>query len=254
MKKKLFILLLFTLFIVSIIKATTKQDNFVKQVIDYNNIKLIKKIETKYIIQGSSKSAIETINYYINPEEKNNFIDIIENAKGTFCDSFYESSFTYNLLNGFTKTTYYSEPENRNYKEFYNYKNNLLIYKEEYKNKNKTYNLDKFSADSIRLMELLTFSKLEKLEKIEATGFIVPGAFKIPFIFKFIKEETLTINNKSYDCLLFSGEINGILNAPAKLLFGSSKIWVLKKFPHIRVKADYFNKTFTLLDYNIHYK
>ena len=251
---KILYLMVIFLFINTKLLSTQTFNQFINHVFDFENIKKVKYIETKYLIEGSSKSATETVNYYINLNSENNFIDVVENAYGSFCNSFYETSFTKNLLNGFTKATYFSEPENKNYKEEYIYSNYTLYYKEYYKNKSKTYNLDSFSGDSIRLMEMLTFAKLNYLKNIKAIGFIVPGALKIPFIFKFIKEENIILNGKNYECLLFSGEINGFLNAPAKLLFGTSKIWVLKKYPHIRIKAYYFNKTFSIIDYNIIYR
>lgn len=254
-KKRSFLIILFSFLLLfsPLISGTLEKEKWVKKVIDFENLKKIKKITTRYLIKGSSKEAIEIITYYLNHNNKKNFIDIIENAEGTFCKSFYETSFNFNLIEGFTQTTYFSEPENREYREIYLYENGFLKYREYYKNKAKTFSLNNFSGDSIRLMELLTFAKLNDLKKIEAKGFIVPGALKIPFVFKFLKEEKISINNKTYNCLLYSGEINGILNAPAKIIFGSSKIWLLKEFPHIRIKADYFNKNFTLIDYKIFY-
>lgn len=250
--KYFFLLLLIILLILpNYLKASNNLKSFINNFFDYENIKKLKSIKTQYLITSGNKNSIENISYTIDNSSEKKFITIHENANGTLCTSYYLTNFSYNLIEGYTKTKYISKIENTKYEETYIYKDNFVYYSTIKKN-NKT-ELEQFSADTIRLLELLTFAKLENLKVIKASGFIVPGNKKVPFIFKFIKEEAITINGKKYNCLLYYGEIDGILNKPAKLIFGDIKIWLLKEFPHIRIKAEYYKKIFNIIDFDIKY-
>ncbi len=249
--KKIGLLLLIIIFSLTI--CGSKINSF-KYYIDLGNLENINKITAKYKVQGKEATSYETITYTINHNVKNNsepFITIKDIISGEFAQGYYVSNINKDFQPLHCISEYKSEYENTDYIEEYRYTTNNIFYTSKKNDKTKEYKINGLIADSITLMELLTFIDTDKIKKLEAKGLIVPGSIKIPFKLEFLQEENIIIEGKTYNCLKYKGELNNIFGGLVRAFGGTSYMWVMKEYPHIRVKAQYAKKEFTLIDYII---
>jgi hypothetical protein len=99
------------------------------------------------------------------------------------------------------------------------------------------------------MMEYLVFMDTARIKELHMGTLICPGAIRLPFLLRQVGEEMVTaLDGRTYDCLVYETEWDSFLSVFVKLFYGSAKVWVMKDFPHIRVKMDFFKKIVLMRD------
>jgi hypothetical protein len=107
-------------------------------------------------------------------------------------------------------------------------------------------------ADSVTMMEFLVFCRTEAIKELHMTTSVSPGAIRLPFVFRRVGEERVAaLDGREYDCWVYSAELDSFLSFLVKLFYVEAKVWVMKSFPHIRVKMDFFRKQVILREFRI---
>jgi|GEM_PF-6574161 hypothetical protein len=222
-----------------------------------NNVNNIKRIETFYKIKFKGLFNDEKIVYEFFYDQNNrlNRIFIREDSWGPLGESFYTMDINGEIDPQVVEFKFDSDFEKSYWHIIYQYYKDKIIFKELYKNQQRELKRENvFVADSLFLMEFLTFLNFQKFNKIDSTAYISFNAIKIPFGFKILKEEQIkTPYSKTFNTYLVEANASGFIGFLSYVSGNSGKFNLLKDFPHIRVYALYASKEYWLYDYKIEY-
>ncbi|NLJ05358.1 MAG: hypothetical protein GX435_06615 [Exilispira sp.] len=243
---------LIVIFLISILLMSFNFQISYSQILDIENIQKLKYIETVYDIFGNGKSSIETIKYFIDDS-----IYIEETCAGEFGNGYYTITTDSSFRPLVTETKYSSEVEKIDFFEryIYNYNNLTITYYDLKKQSSKIFDLKNISGDSITLGEVMVFMNIAKLKDYSTYGLVVPGAMKVPFIFKYIRQDYFQVDNENMIEEIYHADIDQPFIQFISSLFGNkAEIHVNHAFPHIRIRSFYSIRTIVLKNYKILYK
>ena len=174
-------------------------------------------------------------------------------SHGALADSLYPVRFKPDFTPASFEHTYRSRVEGLDFDERYVYESaRSTVFTDLKAKRSQRFTNDSSFADSVTMMEYLVFVDTSQLKELRMSTAVSPGAIRLPFIFRRIGEARVSdLAGRLHDCWVYEAEIDNLLSVLVKLFYGSATLWVMKDFPHLRVKMDFFHKTAMLKDYEI---
>ncbi|MEJ5273682.1 MAG: hypothetical protein WH035_06085 [Spirochaetota bacterium] len=219
------------------------------KLLNIDEMKKLKYIETVYDVTGKGKSSIETIKYFFD-----NTLYIEETCIGEYGNGYYTISTDQYFRPLVMETKWISEYEKADCLErfIYNYENETIVYINLKNSQTKTFQLSEVTGDSVTLGELIIFINTNNLKNFSTGGLIVPNAYKAPFIFRYVKTDNYKINGELINEEVYKAEINNPFLQFLAVMFGNkAEIHLKADFPHIRTRSFYSIRNIFLKEYKI---
>jgi hypothetical protein len=214
-------------------------------------IATIRSIRIDYLTTRNTLSTEDHVSYQL---EGNPQITAI--AQGDLARSLYTVKLKDDYSPASFEHNYQSHAENLDFWEQYQYESPVATVFTDLKTKRSTRfaNSPGF-ADSVTMMEYLVFARTEDITELRMSTAVSPGALRLPFVFRRCGEErVIALDGSSHDCWIYSAEVDNLLSLVVRLFYGDAKIWVMKDFPHLRVKMDFFRKNVVMKSYSVEYE
>ncbi len=230
--------------------APVAQADFFSSILDIRQLSALKGIQVHYLTTKGSQTTDDVLDYNLAG------VPVITcTSRGDLAQAVYRVSLKPNYSPATFEHQYKSNAEHLDFWEFFQYETPLqTVFTDRLHHNVTRFDNDARFADSVTMMEYLVFSRIDQLTELRMNTVVSPGALRIPFILRRTGEETVSsLDGKSYDCWVYSAEIDNMLSVFVKIFYGDARIWVMKDFPHLRVKMDFFHKSVSMKDYTVLY-